>query len=231
MYPHSSLLTAPFSVAWRGNRESKIKKAHGLRSEKINRWWKGGGGNLVDAKAITYTRILTACWSLRSSHIGRHVLFFLCPSSCCWAWCYIIWNTALGNLSQLWQLFSQLTGCRTELGRSGKKRDKLVGKILVSYQHCLAVNPKHSKAGVPMKKANSIPAMPSTTVSTKKLDKIHEVWDRSIQRLGYYWSVFLWFPVCLQPVGTCFGVLLDWMKLWSDSVFCCCLCSLLSTML
>lgn len=53
-YPHSSLLTAPFPVAWRGNRGSKIKKTHGLRSGKFNRWWKGGGGNLVDAKAITY---------------------------------------------------------------------------------------------------------------------------------------------------------------------------------
>lgn len=182
-------------------------------------------------------RILIACWSLRSSHFGRHI-FFLCPSSCCWAWCYIIWNTALGNLSQLWPLFSpllacsQFTGCKRELGRLGKKRDKiLVGKILVSYQHCLAVNPKHSTAGVPMKKANSIPAMPSTIVSTEKLDKIHKVWDRSIQRLGYYWSVFLWFHVCLQPVGTCFGVLLDWMNLWSDLVFYCFLCGLLSAML
>lgn len=138
-YPHSSLLTAPFPVAWRGNRESKIEKAHGLRSGKINRWWKGGGGNLVDAKAITYTRILIACWSLRSSHFGRHVLFFLCPSSCCWAWCYIIWNTALGNLSQLWQLFSplvacsQLTGCRRELGRLGKKKRQNISRQNISF--------------------------------------------------------------------------------------------------
>lgn len=172
---HTALCSLPLSQ-WLGGGigRAKLRKLMDWDQRKLIGDGKEEGETWWMQRQSLNTRILTACWSLRSSHIGRHVLFFLCPSSCCWAWCYIIWNTALGNLSQLWQLFSQLTGCRTELGRSGKKRDKLVGKILVSYQHCLAVNPKHSEAGVPMKKANSIPAMPSTTVSTKKLDKIHK---------------------------------------------------------
>lgn len=141
-YPHNSVLTSPLPVGWRVDWEEWNLIGEGSR----------GGGGYKGSHLLPLTSRLIPCHALSSAHFVRclpflccHIFFYSQASS------YIIWNAAFITAIFSSQLLAclQLNGCRRELskvrlGQIALKQPSTAVKIVVSYWHCLNINPKLS---------------------------------------------------------------------------------------